>query len=78
MTADALLGVALGGAGSGRARYAVAMGLFQSGQIGPEVLEAYRVAAGDDATHPAAVLAERHLALPEAAGDARPERPRPD
>ena len=66
MTDAALLGVPLGGPGSGRNRYGVAMGLYQSGQISAAALEAYRVAAARDAEHPFHVLQERNLPLPGA------------
>jgi len=67
MSGDGLLGVALGGAGSARQRYGVAMGLYLAGQLGPAQLEAYRVAAGNDAASPAALLAERTLPVPDTA-----------
>lgn len=66
MTGDAHLGVPAGGPGSGRARYGVAMGLFQDGRLSAAQLEAYRIAAADDAGDPAVVLAERGLPLPRA------------
>lgn len=67
MTRDGLLGLPLGAPGTGRARYARAMELYNAGQVTVEQLEAYRVAAGDDWGHPALVLAERGLALPDRA-----------
>lgn len=65
MSGDGLLGVPLGGAGSARQRYGVAMGLYQAGVLSPAQLEAYRVAAGNDAASPAALLVERGLPVPE-------------
>ncbi len=60
-----LLGIPLGGVGSGRARYAAAMALYQSGQIGHAQLEAYRIAAASDRAPPDALFAERGLPLPD-------------
>lgn len=42
-----LLGVALG-RGSGRARYAVAMGRYHAGELSADELEAYRIASAED------------------------------
>lgn len=73
MTGEGTLGVAIGAPGSGRMRYGAAMALYQAGHINPAQLEAYRIAAGNDADSPAAVFAERGLPLPPgAAGDAEP------
>lgn len=58
------------GAGSGRARYARAMALYQAGRIDAAQLEGYRVAASEDDRGPAALFAERGLALPP---EAEPE-----
>jgi len=65
MTGAGLLGVALGAHGSGRQRYAEAMALYQAGRIGPEQLEAYRIAAATDTVPPATVFSERGLPLPD-------------
>jgi hypothetical protein len=59
-----LLGVPLGGPGSGRDRYARAMRLWAEGHLAPAQLEAYRVAAADDRRSPAEVLADRQLPVP--------------
>ena len=64
LVGEALLGVALGPKGSARQRYAVAMGLYQAGRIGAELLEAYRTAAADDSLDPALLLADLGLAMP--------------
>lgn len=48
----------LGAKGSGRARYAAAMELYQAGKIGPQVLEIYRISSGLDGQDPEPVLAE--------------------
>ena len=61
---SALLGIALGTPGSGRARYAVAMTMFQTGQIGAAVLEVYRIAAASDTADPAEQLRDFGLTLP--------------
>lgn len=61
---NALLGIAHGTPGSGRARYAVAMTMFQTGQIGAAVLEAYRIAAASDIADPADQLRDSGLTLP--------------
>lgn len=66
MTLDGSLGVPFGAPGSGRARYAVAMALYQAGRISAEQLEAFRVAASDDRDGPAALFGERKLPLPAA------------
>ncbi len=65
-----LLGIAVGPPGSGRSRYGAAMALYQAGQISAAQLEAYRVAAGNDAESPAALFAERNLPLPSASSAA--------
>jgi hypothetical protein len=52
----------LGAKGSGRARYAAAMALYQSGQIGPEALEIYRISSARDGQGPEALLEEAGLA----------------
>lgn len=59
-----LLGVGLGAAGSGRARYGRAMGMFFQGRLSAAQLEAYRTAAADDALPPGPVFAARGLDLP--------------
>lgn len=59
-----LLGLALGGKGSGRARYGRAMMLYVQGGMDAAQLEAYRVAAAHDRLHPALFLADRGLAVP--------------
>ena len=59
-----LLGVPLGGRGSGRARYGAAMRLWVEGVLTPAQLEAYRVAAADDRRPPAQVLEDRALPVP--------------
>lgn len=64
MTGDGGLGIAVGAPGSGRIRYGAAMALYQAGQISAAQLEAYRVAAGNDAESPAALFAERGLPSP--------------
>jgi hypothetical protein len=69
----ALLGVELGGKGSARQRYAVAMSLYQAGRIGAEVLEAYRIAAAHDRRDPAVVLED--LGLPVPGAEPRGRRP---
>jgi hypothetical protein len=48
----------LGAKGSGRARYAAAMELYQSGKISPQVLEIYRIASVLDSQDPEPMLAE--------------------
>ncbi|MBI1172586.1 hypothetical protein GC209_14410 [bacterium] len=48
----------LGSKGSGRARYAAAMELYQSGKISAEVLEMYRISSGLDGQDPEALLAD--------------------
>jgi hypothetical protein len=48
----------LGAKGSGRARYAAAMELYQSGKISPQVLEIYRIASALDGQDPTRMLAE--------------------
>jgi hypothetical protein len=63
---SALLGIPLGEQGSARQRYAVAMGLYQAGQIGAAVLEAYRIAAAHDRRDPAQLLEDFGLELPGA------------
>lgn len=50
------------GPGSGRQRYAVAMGLYQMGRISPAQLEAYRIAASQDHCGPEGVFADLGLA----------------
>lgn len=62
-----LLGQALGGSGSGRARYGRAMRLYAEGRLTAAQLEAYRVAAADDQRPPAEVLQDRDLPVPEGA-----------
>lgn len=62
-----LLGLALGGIGSGRARYGRAMRLYGEGVLTADQLEAYRVAAADDLRSPAEVLEDRDLPVPEGA-----------
>jgi hypothetical protein len=42
-----LLGIPLG-AGSGRARYAMAMSLYHAGEMTVDQLEAYRIASAED------------------------------
>ncbi len=59
-----LLGLALGGTGSGRARYGRAMMVYVQGGMDAAQLEAYRVAAAHDRLHPALFLADRGLAVP--------------
>ena len=61
---SALLGIARGTPGSGRARYAVAMTMFQTGQIGAAVLEVYRIAAASDTADPADQLRDFGLTQP--------------
>ena len=58
------LAVALSGWIMNRARYAVAMTMFQTGQIGAAVLEAYRIAAASDIADPADQLRDFGLTLP--------------
>lgn len=48
----------LGAKGSGRARYAAAMEMYQSSQISPEVLEIYRIASALDGQDPEPMLAD--------------------
>jgi hypothetical protein len=67
------LGVALGRAGSGRQRYAVAMTLYQAGQISAAQLEAYRAAAASDTSSPDPVLEDRGLPPVRSAFGAAPE-----
>jgi hypothetical protein len=64
-----LLGLALGGKGSGRARYGRAMMVYAQGGMNAAQLEAYRVAAAHDKLHPALFLADRGLPLPVALDD---------
>lgn len=52
----------LGPKGSGRARYAAAMALYQSGKIGAEALEIYRISSARDGQNPDALLKEAGLA----------------
>lgn len=59
-----LLGIPLGGPGSGRARYGQAMLLHAQGRLTAAQLEAYRVASADDTRPPAEVLADRGLPVP--------------
>jgi hypothetical protein len=59
-----LLGLALGGKGSGRARYGRAMMIYVQGSMDAAQLEAYRVAAAHDRLHPALFLADRGLPVP--------------
>ena len=59
-----LLGLALGGKGSGRARYGRAMMIYVQGGMDAAQLEAYRVAAAHDRLHPALFLADRGLPVP--------------
>ena len=60
---DELLGVDLGGKGSGRQRYAVAMAFYQSGELNAERLEAYRVAAASDVEPPNKTLEDCGLTI---------------
>ena len=53
-----------GAAGSGRARYAAAMSLYNLGEISAAGLEAYREAAASDHRDPGEALADRGLPLP--------------
>jgi Dimethlysulfonioproprionate lyase len=55
-----------GEAGSGRVRYAAAMGLHRDGMIGDRVLEIYRISAADDTQDPAVMIAAEGFALPQA------------
>lgn len=64
-----LLGLALGGKGSGRARYGRAMLLYTQGGMTVAQLEAYRIAAAHDRLHPALFLADRGLAVPQGMTD---------
>ena len=48
----------LGGKGSGRARYAAAMELYQAGKISQQVLEIYRISSGLDGQDPEPMLAK--------------------
>ncbi|MFN4099572.1 MAG: dimethylsulfonioproprionate lyase family protein [Pararhodobacter sp.] len=59
-----LLGVPIGGGGSGRARYAQAMALWRIGRLSDAQLEAYRSAAASDTEPPATELHRRGLPLP--------------
>ena len=52
------LSLPLGAKGSGRARYAAAMALYQSGKISPQALEIYRIASALDSQDPEPMLAE--------------------
>ncbi len=52
------LSLPVGAKGSGRARYAAAMDLYQVGQISPQVLEIYRIASALDGQDPEPMLAE--------------------
>ncbi len=56
----------LGQKGSGRARYAAAMGLHRDGVIGDRSLEIYRICAADDGLDPAEMLAAEGFVLPQA------------
>lgn len=69
---DFLLGVPLGGAGSGRQRYAVAMSLYATDEISAAVLEAYRVAAAYDSLSPRDLLDDWGLAVAESSGYPNP------
>lgn len=51
------LGVPVG-PGSGRQRYAVAMGLYMTGRLSAEHLECYRIAAAQDHCGPEQVFAD--------------------
>lgn len=64
-----LLGLALGGNGSGRARYGRAMMVYVQGGMNAAQLEAYRVAAAHDRLHPALFLADRGLPVPQGMTD---------
>ncbi|MGV8986869.1 MAG: dimethylsulfonioproprionate lyase family protein [Cypionkella sp.] len=48
----------LGSQGSGRARYAAAMELYQAGKISPQALEIYRISSALDGQDPAPILAK--------------------
>lgn len=48
----------LGAKGSGRARHAAAMKLYQSGKIGPDMLEIYRISSAMDGQDPEPMPAE--------------------
>ncbi len=52
------LSLPLGAKGSGRARYAAAMDMYQQGLISPAALEVYRIASARDGQDPAPMLAE--------------------
>lgn len=64
-----LLGLALGGKGSGRARYGRAMMIYVQGGMDAAQLEAYRVASAHDRLHPALFLADRGLPVPQVMTD---------
>jgi hypothetical protein len=52
------LSLPLGAKGSGRARYAAAMDMYQQGLISPAALEVYRIASARDGQDPAPMLTE--------------------
>lgn len=56
----------LGQKGTGRARYAAAMGLHRDGAISDRVLEIYRICSADDGQDPAQMLAAEGFMLPQA------------
>jgi hypothetical protein len=58
------LAAPLGQPGSGRQRYAAAMGLHRDGLIGDRVLEVYRIAAARDGDDPLALLLVEGLPAP--------------
>ena len=55
------LALPIGQRRSGRARYAAAMSLYQSGRLSAEALEVYRICSLLDTQDPAPMLAEAHL-----------------
>lgn len=62
---DLLLAQPLGAPGSARVRYGAAMALHRAGRLDAAALEVYRICASLDGQDPAAVFAERGLALPQ-------------
>jgi hypothetical protein len=66
-----LIATPLGQAGSGRVRYAAAMGLHRDHAINDRVLEIYRICAADDGQDPADMLHAEGFVLPQVAAALR-------
>jgi hypothetical protein len=54
-----LIATPLGGAWSGRTRYAAAMYLYSQGEMSAEVLEVYRICSRLDSEDPLAIICDR-------------------